>query len=338
VVDVGGGRDAGCVAFDRTGSGAVDRHRRRDEDRGMIHTFDVSLPHGIVLSCRANQRSMDMSLDDRRTPRVMFLHGFPEGAFVWDEVIDILGARVQAVAPNLRGFERSSAPTGVAAYRAKHLVQDVVALVQRFGGEPIDLVVAHDWGGAVAWAMAARAPELLKRLLIVNAPHPATFLRELKHSPAQQAASAYMNFLCRPDAAALLAADDHARLWPFFTNMGGESWLDEATRERYREVWRHGLDGALNYYRASPLRPATDAQSAVHSVALEAKDVMVSVRTTILWGEADSALPPSLLDGIHAYVPRLEALHRVPHATHWIVHEQPDLVARVVIEALDRPG
>jgi epoxide hydrolase 4 len=302
----------------------------------MIHTFDVGLPHGIVLSCRSNQRSIGTSLDDRRTPRVMFLHGFPEGAFVWDEVIDILGPRVQALAPNLRGFERSSAPPDVAAYRAKHLVQDITELVQCFGGAPIDLLVAHDWGGAVAWAVAAQAPASLKRLLIVNAPHPATFLRELKHNPAQQAASAYMNFLCRPDAAALLAADDHARLWPFFTNMGGESWLDEATRERYREVWRHGLDGALNYYRASPLRPPTDAQSPVHRVALEDKDVTVAVPTTIVWAEADTALPSSLLDGLQAYVPRLEALHRVPHATHWIVHEQPDLLARVVIEALDR--
>ena len=85
--------------------------------------------------------------------------------------------------------------------------------------------MAHDWGGAVAWSLAALHPELLERLVIVNSPHPATFLRELRDNPAQQAASAYMNFLCRPDAEALLAADDFARLWPFFELMGASDDL-----------------------------------------------------------------------------------------------------------------
>ena len=59
---------------------------------------------------------------------------------------------------------------------------------------------------------------MLKRLVIINSPHPATLLRELQHSPAQQAASAYMNFLCRPDAEALLRRERLSRrMWPFFT-------------------------------------------------------------------------------------------------------------------------
>jgi epoxide hydrolase 4 len=289
-----------------------------------IRCFDIALPHGITLSCRANSEAPGL-------PRALLLHGFPEAAFVWDEVMQRLDGRVQCVAPNLRGYERSSAPLEVEAYRAKHLVTDIAALIAMIteNGAPIDLLVAHDWGGAVAWNLAALKPELMRHLLIINSPHPATFLRELRNNPVQQAASAYMNFLCRPDAAALLAENDFARLWPFFENMGGSRWLDEPARERYREVWRHGLDGALNYYRASPLRPPASASDAIHTLALPAAMTTVRVPTTVLWGDADTALPPSLLDGLDAFVPDLDVQH-VAGATHWVVQEQPGRVAETL--------
>ncbi len=293
----------------------------------MIETWDQALPHGITLSCRA--------AGPRDAPRVLLLHGFPEGAFVWDEVMLRLADRARSVAPNLRGFEHSSAPHEVEAYRAKHLVADLVALIEALGA-PIDLLVAHDWGGAVAWNLAAQRPELLRHLLIINSPHPATFLRELRDNPAQQAASAYMNFLCRPDAAALLAESDFARLWPFFEQREGHAWLDEATRERYRALWSCGLEGPLNYYRASPLRPAMTAEAAIHGIAFPAAAVTVRVPTTVLWGEADRALPTSLLDGLEAYIPRLD-VQRVPDATHWIVHEQPGRVVATIDALLASP-
>jgi pimeloyl-ACP methyl ester carboxylesterase len=241
-----------------------------------------------------------------------------------------LAPRARCVAPNLRGFERSSAPSDVAAYRAKHLVADVAALIETLGA-PVDLLVAHDWGGAVAWNLAALRPELMKRLLIINSPHPALFLRELRDDMAQQTASAYMNFLCRPDAEALLEENDFARLWPFFTRMGdsasvGAEWLTPALRERYRELWRLGLSGALNYYRASPLRPPLAGTDAIMTLELPPELVTVRVPTTVLWGERDSALLPGLLRGLEAYVPDLN-LVRVANATHWIVHEQPARVA-----------
>lgn len=261
-------------------------------------------------------------------PRALLLHGFPEAAFVWDEVMQRLEGRVHCIAPNLRGYERSSAPAEVPAYRAKHLVADIAALIAQHGA-PIDLLVAHDWGGAVAWNLAALKPELLRRLLIINSPHPAIFLRELRDNAAQQAASAYMNFLCRPDAAALLAEDDFARLWPFFENMGGSAWLDATTRERYREVWRHGLDGALSFYRASPLRPPQSASDPIHTLVLPAEMSTVCVPTTVLWGDADTALPPALLNGLDAFVPDLD-VRRLQGATHWLIHEQPALVAESI--------
>jgi pimeloyl-ACP methyl ester carboxylesterase len=293
---------------------------------GAIETFDLALPHGITLSCRA--------AGPAGGPTVVLLHGFPEAAFVWDEVMQRVAPRARCVAPNLRGFERSSAPAAVEAYRARHLVADIAALIDSLGA-PIDLLVAHDWGGALAWNLAAQRPALLKRLLMINSPHPATFLRELRGSAAQQAASAYMNFLCRPDAAALLAENDFARLWPFLTGMGDAAWLDGSTRERYRAVWRQGLEGALNYYRASPLRPPVSAEDAIHTLVLPDEMVTVRVPTTVLWGEGDTALPLALLDGLEAWVPDLQ-LQRVPGATHWLIHEQPALVVGTIARLLSR--
>lgn len=286
-----------------------------------MNHFSLALPHGITLACRGR----------REGARVMLLHGFPEAAFVWDEVIERLAPAVRCVAPDLRGFGASSAPVEASAYRPKALVADLAAAVEALGA-PLDLLVAHDWGGALAWNLAAQRPELLRRLLIVNAPHPATFLRELRSNPAQQQASAYMNFFCRPDAAALLAEDDYRRLWRSFEGAG---WLTPEMKAQYRAVWDRGLEQQLNYYRGSPLRPPAAPGDAIHTLVLPDEAVTVRVPTTVLWGERDHALLPALLDGLERWVPDLE-LVRVPDASHWIVHEQPALVAGTIARALQR--
>jgi len=218
---------------------------------------------------------------------------------------------------------------------------DISSLIDSLGGE-LAALVAHDWGGALAWGLAAQRPEAIRRLVIVNSPHPATFLRELRHNPAQQAASAYMNFLCRPDAEALLSENDFARLWPFFTNMGaadpgreGGGWLTGDVRDRYREVWAMGLRGGCNYYRASPLRPPLGADDAVMKIEFAPAAVTSHVPTLVIWAEDDMALPVALLDGLEAYVPDLRVV-RVPGATHWIVHERPAFIAAEIGRALAR--
>ncbi len=286
----------------------------------LMREFDLATAPGVRLRVRAA---------GEQGPRVLLLHGFPEAAFVWDGVAAALAGQARCWAPNLRGFAGSSAPAYPLAYKAKPLVGDLVALIEAFGA-PIDLLVAHDWGGALAWSLAAQRPALLRRLLIVNAPHPATFLRELRENPAQIAASAYMNWLCRPDAAALLAEDDFARLWRVF---GAAAWLDEVAKARYREAWRHGLDGPVAYYRNSPLRPAAKPDDPIHTLVLQDAAVTVTVPTTVLWGERDDALRPGLLDGLERWVSDLR-IERVPDASHWIVHEQPERVIAAIRSAL----
>ena len=290
----------------------------------MIEQFQQALPHGITLSCRA--------AGERGLPVLMFLHGFPEAAFVWDEMLEHF-ARAEnggyrCVAPNLRGYEKSSQPAEVKEYRARYLVQDIAALIQIEGaGAPLECLVAHDWGGAVAWNLANQLPQLIKKLAIVNSPHTGTFLRELKTNPKQQAASAYMNFLIRPDAEALLREDDYRRLWSFFTNMGGAPWLNEAVKQQYREVWDASLTGGCNYYRASPVRPPRPEDPGAAAIELSRDMLTVDVQTLVLWAMDDMALPAELVDGLDDYIPRL-TLEKIAGASHWIIHEQPGLVAQ----------
>lgn len=292
----------------------------------MINTWQQPLPHGITLSCR--------SAGERGRPVLLFLHGFPEAAFVWDELLAHFAqpenGAYRCVAPNLRGYEKSSAPADLAAYRAKHLVQDIAALIAIESPQaPLACLVAHDWGGAVAWNLANQHPQHLQKLAIINSPHPGTFLRELKNNPKQQAASAYMNFLIRPDAEKLLAENDYRRLWDFFLGMGagdrGFGWLTDAVKARYRAVWDQGLTGGCNYYRASPLRPPRAEDPGANAIELPREMLTISLPTLVLWGLGDTALPPELLEGLEDYVPQL-TLETVPDATHWIVHEQPQRV------------
>ena len=302
----------------------------------MIETSLRDLPHGITLSCR--------STGTPGRPVLMFLHGFPEAAFVWDGLLMHFSrpenGGFRCIAPNLRGYEQSSAPGDVTAYRPKHLMQDIAALIELECGQ-LECLIAHDWGGAVAWNLAASAPGCMEKLAIINSPHPGTFLRELQHSPAQQAASAYMNFLIRPNAEALLAEDDFRRLWEFFSSMGAvdgpHAWLTDAVKAQYREVWRAGLSGPLNFYRASPLRPPRPGpphhDPAAAAVVIAPEKLKVNVPTLVVWAMDDTALPPALLDGLEDFVPRMQ-LHRVEGATHWIVHEQPERVMGYLQEFL----
>lgn len=285
-----------------------------------IQTWQQPLPHGITLSCRG--------AGERGRPVLLFLHGFPEAAFVWDELLEHFAQPAnggyRCVAPNLRGYEASSQPADVAAYRPKHLVQDIAALAQ-IEGAPLACLVAHDWGGAVAWNLANQLPQLTRRLAIVNSPHPGTFLRALRESPAQQEASAYMNFLVRPDAEQLLREDGYRRLFGFFTHWGPADWLTEEVKARYRAVWDRSLTGGLNYYRASPLRPPREGDPAASAITLPREMLTIAIPTLVLWGMQDPALLPELLEGLEAYIPDLR-LEKVADASHWIVHEQPGVV------------
>lgn len=315
-----------------------------------IQTWQQDLPHGITLSCRA--------CGERGRPVLMFLHGFPEAAWVWDPLLVHFSkpenGGYRCIAPNLRGYERSSAPDDVKAYRAKYLVQDIVALIAlESGPAPLAALVAHDWGGAVAWGLANQHPERLRQLVIVNSPHPGPFLKALQSHPEQQAASAYMNFLVQPDAADQLAANNFERLLgfldghdselPSLTQPSGSNapeparWLTAEVKERYRQVWRHGLQGGLNYYRASPLRPATKQDPGASAVQIPPEALHIGMPTLVLWAQDDVALLPCLTEGLAQHVPDLK-LVPIAKASHWVVHEKPGRVIREITAFLTPPN
>ena len=257
---------------------------------------------------------------------ILFLHGFPEFWRCWKKQLEHFSADRLAVAPDMRGYNLSECPTEVAQYRAKLLVEDIRQLARGFTHQKF-VLVAHDWGGAVAWSFAIAHPELLSHLVIVNSPHPYGFWRELAGNPAQQKASEYMLLLREPKAERVLAENNFERLLKmrFAGREAGPSL--EADREAYVEAWSQpgALTGSLNYYRASPLYPPTAADAGAAKLKLDPRDFVVRVPTLVIWGEKDKALLPAILDGIEDVVEDIEVV-RVPDATHWVMDEKPDLV------------
>jgi epoxide hydrolase 4 len=276
------------------------------------------------------------SCGDRRRPLALLLHGFPEYWGAWEELLPSFADTHYAVAPDLRGFNLSSQPAEVAAYRVREIVGDLERFVAHLGFDRA-IVVAHDWGGAVAWQWAIARPERVSKLVILNSPHPVPFARELAVNPVQQHASAYMNWLRAPGAETALAKDDFVRLDEFFLGMqrADAGWYTAERRARYRAVWARGLTGGLNYYRASPLYPPTDGDPGPTALHLKPADFRVQVPTLVIWGEADTALPVTLLDGLTELVDDL-TVHRLPRATHWLAHEEPDEVARHIFDFIGR--
>lgn len=269
---------------------------------------------------------------------ILFVHGFPEFWYAWKNLLPEFGRDHLAVAPDMRGYNLSSKPADVADYAVRHLVDDLRALAKSLGHEKF-ILVAHDWGGGVAWSLAIRHPECLERLVIINAPHPAPFERELARNPAQQAASQYMLLFRSPKAEATLAANNYAFLVDAVLTRGlKKGHFNEADRQAYLTAWSQpgALTGTLNWYRAAKIGPPTGPDSPARSFEPSAGPSKVSVPTLVIWGEKDQALVKENLDGLDQYVPDL-TVRRIADGTHWVIHEQPAEVTAHIREFLARP-
>jgi pimeloyl-ACP methyl ester carboxylesterase len=255
-------------------------------------------------------------------PLLLFLHGFPEFWFAWNAQLAEFGQDFFAVAPDLRGFNLSDMPADVAAYKPRLIMQDMTQFIAHLGYSDC-IMVAHDWGGAVAWNIAITHPEVISKLIIINATHPYPFAMGLVNDPAQQTASAYMNWLRNPGSEQALAKDNFRVMEQFMLGMGEQpEWFDDAIRERYHACWARGLTGGVNYYRASPLHPPTSEDAGAARLSLDPANFQVRVPVRVIWGEKDKALLPSLLVGLDALVDDLK-IERLPNASHWVVHEYP---------------
>jgi pimeloyl-ACP methyl ester carboxylesterase len=268
---------------------------------------------------------------------ILFVHGFPEFWGEWENQLDEFGRDHQAVALDMRGYNLSSKPADVEAYHAGHLVDDLRALAEHLGHKKFTLV-AHDWGGAVAWSAAMRYPQCVEKLIIINSPHPAVFARELLNNPDQQAASQYMLLFRSAKAEQVLSENNYARLMDMVTQFGSKWEMTQAVRLKYIQAWSQpgALTGGLNYYRASPLYPPTSPEDVakINSVLnLPQEMLAVKVPTLVIWGEQDRALLTGNLDGLAQYVADL-TVKRIPEGSHWVSHEQPDQVNALIREFL----
>lgn len=265
-------------------------------------------------------------------PAMILLHGFPEFWFSWRHVLPILEQHFHVFAPDLRGYNLSSKPHGVEQYSIRALVTDVVQFIQAVSSTPV-ILVGHDWGGAIAWAVAATQPELLRKLVILNAPHPSTFVRDLFLDPQQQTASQYMHQLRSESAEQNLSARNFEGLRRM---MGIESSWTESETAEYLKAWSQpgSFTAMLNYYRAMRIVPPDFSTSEPSRSHLPADGVVPSVEihvpTLVVWGEKDHALLPGLLDGLDQYVPQL-TIQRIPKATHWVQQDSPAEVAEAII-------
>lgn len=260
---------------------------------------------------------------------ILLLHGFPEFWYAWKNQLREFGRDYFAVAPDLRGYNLSEKPLDVDEYQVKILVEDLRELAERLGYKKF-ILVGHDWGGALAWAFALSHPGDLEKLIVINAPHPAIFERELRDNPAQQKASEYMLTFQRPgEAERNLSANNYAFLVEAVLSKGlKHGHFNEEDRKMYLEAWSRpgALTGGLNYYRAAHVGPPAGAGTQTSGNFLPGlSDLTVRVPTLVIWGERDPYLLTGNLDGLERFVPGV-TLRRVPDGSHWVVHEHPTLV------------
>jgi len=270
---------------------------------------------------------------DRSSPLVICLHGFPEYWAAWREVMADLSRDHFVVAPDQRGYNRSSKPAGVDAYRAKHLVADIAALADHLSpGRPF-VLAGHDWGASVAYAYAFAHPGRLTHLVIANGVHPWCFQRAIFEDAGQREASQYINRLRDLATDARMVEDDCRRAFRMIEGFSPTPWMTEKMRAGYREAWTKAgaMTAMLNWYRASPIVVPGPGEGAPEKSLLDMPPETFAVRMPhlVIWGEEDVALRPSCLEDLGRFAPDL-TVERVPGAGHWILHEKPGDVAAAI--------
>lgn len=257
---------------------------------------------------------------------VVLLHGFPDFWYMWRHQIPALAAGgYRVIALDLRGYNRSDAPGGIGNYTIDKLSHDVVRVLDRLG-IPTAHVVGHDWGGVIAWNLAIMHPERLRKLVVINAPHPSTYLRALL-TTSQAIRSWYIVAFQVPRLPEIfLRRNNFAFLRKVWRSAArGSTNVNDADIERYVKAFRRDnrLTAALNYYRAFVV------------LFRKEKARSVTAPTLLIWGERDRFLVPQLAQAARRCVPHIE-IKRFPSARHWPQLEEPAEVSAVISEFLKR--
>ncbi len=267
---------------------------------------------------------------------IMFLHGWPEFWYMWKNQLQEFGKDHLAVAPDMRGFNLSDRPQEVKQYKTRILMEDIRQLAEHLGHKKFTLV-AHDWGGGVAWPFAMFYPQYLERLIIINAPHPATFERELRNSAEQRKASSYMLLFRSPEAEKTLSANNYEWLRVMaFGAILKSGVMKQEDLDEYVKAWSQpgALTGSLNYYRAANVEALEHPEEALKKPAAGDLLPRITVPTLVIWGEKDTALLTGCIEGLEKYINDLK-IKRIPDASHWVVEEKSALVNQYMREYIN---
>ena len=290
----------------------------------------VALPTGVELDVAV--------AGDPGSRAIILLHGFPESHRTWRHQIPELARDHFVLAPDQRGFARSSKPDGVENYTPDKPVADLIALADHFGVKTFTLV-GHDWGGAIAWMAALNHPDRIARLIIINAPHPFVFQKTLFDDMAQREASQYITAFRSPDFEKYI---DGIGLSEFFDGsfMRHTDFAKVAEEKPvYLEQWAQpgAMTAMLNWYRASAVNvPAMDA-TPERPAFLDGAFPPLKVPTLVIWGLDDKALLPSQLAGLDALVPDL-TIDRLQGVGHFAPWEAPEKVTAAMRAWLGERG
>ena len=256
-------------------------------------------------------------------PLVILLHGFPEFWFGWRyQIAPLAAAGFRVVVPDQRGYNLSDKPAGVASYDLDKLADDVVALAKHYTDAPFHLV-GHDWGAVAAWWTATRYPERVKRLAVLNCPHPAVWRIAMDTDPVQRRASWYVRGFQIPWLPeALLRAGKYRGLVAALRE--SRTPLSEDDADRYREAWREpgAMTAMINWYRAILRR---------RFEPLSANSIRVPV--CIIWGRQDRYALPALAEKSLALCSNGK-LFFLDAATHWFAHDEPQRVNQLLMDFL----
>lgn len=253
-------------------------------------------------------------------PPLIFLHGFPEHWRAFAPMMERFAASHLCIAPDQRGFGRSAKPPLVEDYHIDRLAEDVAKLMGALGLKQV-VLIAHDWGGLVAWHFGARYPELVKAMVIFNAPHPSGLQHALDTDPAQRAASIYAAQFAKPGSHVALEARSGEDLWhAFFARDHAMGLINAADKEAQIEAWaREGAWEAMtNWYRASGFEFEGGDERR------RPKPKPIITPTLLVWGERDPLFTQTCLTALNALAPNCQ-LYRVENGSHCVFRE--DLVA-----------
>ncbi len=249
---------------------------------------------------------------------VVLLHGFPEFWYSWRKQIPALAAAGhRVIAVDLRGYNESSKPREVEAYKIMEVVKDIAGLIVQNGGTCA--LVGHDWGGVVAWFLAMMHPALVERLVILNAPHPVPYARELRNNRAQKVRALYQLFFAMP----LLPQIALKFTLASFMRRAGR-FTEEELRE-YGKVWRKpfALTAMTHYYRAM----------AKHRRELRQLVRPIEVPVLLIWGERDPVFVRATTENFSEYVPNLR-VERIANAGHFVQTDAPEKVNQLLVDFL----